>query len=129
MTVASVANGVILAENDALLHAIIRSVLERAGHQVFLAADGIEAVALARQVKARLVLLDIGMPHLNGLLACEEIRALPGYATVPIVFLTGYTDERMRTAAMELGANDFITKPFRPEDLMARLAVHLGPSS
>jgi DNA-binding response OmpR family regulator len=108
---------------------IIRGVLEHAGQRVFVAADGVEAVTLAGQLKARLVLLDIGMPNLSGLLTLEAIRALPGYANVPIVMLTGYSGERMRMAAMELGANDFITKPFRPDVLMGRLARYLDLSA
>jgi DNA-binding response OmpR family regulator len=127
LTGADLADGVIVAENDALFSGIIRTLLENADQQVFLAVDGDEAVALARQFEARLVLLDIGMPKLNGLMACEAIRLLPGYAQVPIVMLTGYADERMRLAAMQLGANDFITKPFQPDELMARLAAYLGP--
>ena len=121
----NVSNGVILGENDSLMRGIIRSVLLYAEQQAFMAADGLEAVALARQFKARLVLLDIGMPRLNGLLACEAIRALPGYADVPIIMLTGYDDERIRKAAQRLGANEFLTKPFRPDVLLARLAVYL----
>ena len=115
----------ILAENDALVRAIVRSVLVGAEQQVFQAADGLEAVDLARQFKARLVLLDIGMPRLNGLQACKAIRALPDYADVPIVMLTGYDDERVRQAAHRTGAHDFITKPFRPDVLLARLAKYL----
>lgn len=128
MTGADIADAVIVAENDALYSGIIRTMLENADQQVFLAVDGNEAVALARKFEARLVLLDIGMPKLNGLMACEAIRLLPGYAQVPIVMLTGYADERMRLAALQLGANDFITKPFQPDALMARLAPYLGPS-
>ncbi len=119
------ANGVILAENDGAMRAVIRSVLLRAEQLVFPAADGLEAVTLARQFRARLVILDIAMPRLNGLLACEAIRALPGYATVPIVMMTGYDNAPMRLAARRLGANDFITKPFRPYALLARLAAYL----
>ena len=125
MTLRRIANGVIVAENDALVRAIIRSVLVGAEQQVFQAADGLEAVDLARQFKARLVLLDIGMPRLNGLEACKAIRALPDYADVPIVMLTGYDDERVRQAAHRTGALDFITKPFRPDVLLARLAKYL----
>jgi len=125
MTQREILNGVIVAENDALMRGIIRSVLVEAGHQVFPVADGLEAVTLARQFKARLVLLDIGMRRLNGLQACEAIRALPDYADVPIVMLTGYHDERLSLAAQRLGANDFITKPFQPGALLARLAVFL----
>jgi DNA-binding response OmpR family regulator len=118
--------GVIVGENDTLMRGIIRSVLMHVEPQVFPAANGLEAVVLARQFKARLVLLDIAMPHLNGLLACEAIRALPGYADVPVVMLTGYDDGRLRQAALRLGARDFITKPFRPDLLLARLAPYLG---
>jgi len=126
---AAITNGVILAENDALMRGVIRSVLLRAEQQVFPVGNGVEAVALARQFRARLVLLDIAMPRLNGLLACEMIRALPGYAEVPIVMLTGHDDERFRTAARRLGANDFVVKPFQPNVLLARLATYLDMPS
>ncbi len=119
------ANGVILAENDALMRGVIRTILLRAEQLVFPVADGLEAVTLAQQFPARLVMLDIAMPRLNGLLACQAIRALPGYSNVPIVILTGYSDERMREAARRLGANDFITKPFRPNVLLAQLAPYI----
>jgi DNA-binding response OmpR family regulator len=120
-----IANGVILAENDALMRGVVRSLLVRAEQQVFPVGNGVEAVLLARQFRARLVLLDIAMPRLNGLLACEAIRALPGYAQVPIVMLTGHDDDRLREAARRFGANDFIVKPFQPNVLLARLAVYL----
>jgi DNA-binding response OmpR family regulator len=125
MTLGAITNGIILAENDALMRGIIRAVLLRAEQQVFPVGNGAEAVLLAQQFRARLVLLDIAMPRLNGLLACEAIRALPDYAEVPIVMLTGYDDERLRMAARRFGANDFIVKPFQPNALLARLAVYL----
>jgi DNA-binding response OmpR family regulator len=118
-------NGIILAENDALMRGIIRAVLLRAEQQVFPVGNGAEAVALAQQFRARLVLLDIAMPRLNGLLACEAIRALPDYAEVPIVMLTGHDDERFRVAARRVGATDFLVKPFQPNALLARLASYL----
>jgi DNA-binding response OmpR family regulator len=117
--------GVIVAENDPLIRGVIRSVLVDTRKHVFLAVDGLEAVSLASQFKAELVLLDIAMPRLNGLEACKRIRALPGYAGVAIVMLTGHDDERLRQAAKRFGANDFITKPFRPDMLLTRLAIHL----
>jgi DNA-binding response OmpR family regulator len=118
-------NGVIVADNEALMRDIVRTVLVRANQQVFPVVDGIEAVELARRFKARLVLLDIGMPRMNGLEAFAEIRALPGYADVPIVMLTGHSEEIMVAYARKLGVNDFITKPFRPNLLLARLAPYL----
>ena len=125
MTLPVIANGVIAAENDLQMRGLLRSVLTHAGQQVFPAADGEEAVALARQFKARLVLLDVAMPRVNGLQACDTIRRLPGYADVPIVILTGYDEERLRVAALRFGATEFITKPFRPNILLGRLAAYL----
>jgi len=125
MTTPVIANGVIAAENDLQMRGLLRSVLTHAGQQVFPAADGQEAVALARQFKARLVLLDVAMPRVNGLQACEMIRGLPGYADVPIVMLTGYDEDRLREAALRFGATEFITKPFRPNMLLGRLAAYL----
>ena len=125
MSTQTVVNGVIVAENDAQMRGLIRSVFVHSGQQVFLAADGEEAVALARQFKARLVLLDIAMPRCDGLQACELIHQLPDYGEVPIVMLTGFDDRRYRAAAQRHGATDFITKPFRPTVLLARLAAWL----
>jgi DNA-binding response OmpR family regulator len=89
---------------------------------------GLKAVNLAQQFQARLVPLDINMPRLNGLLAFKAIRAIPAYGNVPIVMLTAYTDIRMRLAAEALGANGYITKPFRPDDLLLLLATCLDGS-
>ena len=99
MTAPAAAGGIILAENDPLMRGLLRSILVRTDRRVFPARDGLEAVMLAQQFPAGLVLLDVSMPRLNGLLACEAIRALPGYASVPIVMLTGHDDERLRKAA------------------------------
>ena len=126
MTESSVANGVILGEDDQLMRGIIGSILRSAGHHVFLASDGEEAVNLARQFRPRLVLLDINMPRLNGLLAFKAIRAIPTNADVPIAILTAFTDERMRKAAEELGVSGYITKPFRPDDLLLTLSPFLN---
>ncbi|HTZ70989.1 MAG TPA: response regulator [Acetobacteraceae bacterium] len=126
MNPTSIANGVILAENDAILRGVMRAVLSRAEQLVFPASDGIEAVMLARRFTARLVLLDISMPRLNGLLACEAIRLLPGYGRVPIVLLSGSADEALRLAARRIGAKDVISKPFLPGALLSRLAPYLS---
>jgi two-component system chemotaxis response regulator CheY len=125
MTGSGVANGVILGDDDLLVRGIIGSMLRAAGHNVFLASDGDEAVNLARQFRPRLVLLDINMPRLNGLLATKAIRAMPANAGVPIIILTAYTDARMRCAAEELRVSGYITKPFRPDELLRKLSPYL----
>jgi CheY-like chemotaxis protein len=118
-------NSVIVAENDVQMRDLIRSVLLRVRQQVFPVADGAEALTLARQFRARLVLLDISMPRLNGLQACTAIHNLPGYTEVPIVMLSSHDDERFRSAAKRVGATSFITKPFRPNLLLTQLAEYL----
>jgi CheY-like chemotaxis protein len=115
-------NAVIVADNDIQMRGLIRSVLTHARLQVFQAVNGTEAVELARQFRPGLILLDIAMPNGNGMEACKAIRSLPDYAEVPIVMLTGYAHPRLVAAARQLGVNDFITKPFRPNALLARIA-------
>jgi CheY-like chemotaxis protein len=125
MTSQVLTNSVIVAENDVQMRDLIRSILLRVRQQVFPVADGAEALMLARQFRARLVLLDISMPRLNGLQACSAIHQLPGYADVPIIMLTSHDHERFRAAAKRVGATDFITKPFRPNSLLTQLADYL----
>jgi sigma-B regulation protein RsbU (phosphoserine phosphatase) len=125
MTTQVLSNGVIVAENDEQIRDLIRSVLLRARQQVFPVANGAEALMMARRLRARLVLLDISMPRLNGLQACTAIRNLPGYADVPIVMLTAHDDERFRATAKRVGATNFIAKPFRPSLLLTQLAEYL----
>jgi CheY-like chemotaxis protein len=120
---------VICAENDPLMRDVIRSALTNAGQTVFTCSNGGEALSLARQFQARLVLLDIAMPYVNGLEACAKIRSMPGYADVPIIMLTGYTDARLRSSAQQFGANDYITKPLRLKALLKVLSRYLDISS
>ena len=79
---------VIVADNDAIIRSILRSVLEGEGFTVLPGIDGFEAVDIARRTQASLVILDYKMPHMDGITACSEIRQLPGYAATPIVILT-----------------------------------------
>jgi CheY-like chemotaxis protein len=125
MTSQVLTNSVIVADNDVQMRDLIRSVLLRVRQQVFPVANGAEALMLARRFRARLVLLDISMPRLNGLQACTAIHNIPGYADVPIVMLSSHDDDRFRAAAKRVGATSFITKPFRPTLLLAQLAEYL----
>lgn len=117
---------VIVADNDAVVRGVVRSLLLSMGQTVFLASCGEEAVAVAMQVPASLVLLDLVMPRLNGFLACERLRRLPGYEHTPIVILSGFDGERERNAAIRVGATHFITKPFQPAMLLQSLSPYLN---
>lgn len=118
-------SGVVVADDDSMIRGILRSRLTDLGQDVFLAADGEEAVGLASRMPARLVILDLNMPKLNGMRACEQIRALPGYETTPIVILTVNDDPRTKAAAERAGATAFLSKPFRSAPLLEVLSRFL----
>ena len=103
---------VIVAENDAMMRGLLRSALEQPKRTLLLCVDGIEAVELASQTVATLVLLDLRMPRMGGIEACLEIRELSRYSTVPIVILTVFDGQALRRRAMLAGATAFLAKPF-----------------
>lgn len=119
-------HGVIVADDDVLIRGILRSMLASVGQDVFVAASGEEAVDFASMVRASLILLDLKMPGLNGLLACQQIRGLPGHATTPIVVLTAHDTASARVAAERVGATLFIGKPFQPAALLGTLSGFLN---
>lgn len=112
---------IIIAENDSMMRGIFRSVLARPRRSLKLASDGDEAVRLAEEGQAALVLLDLKMPRMDGITAARMIRAVDGYEKTPIVILTGVPNEQQRQAAKRLRA-EFWTKPIAIEDLRKGLA-------
>lgn len=119
-------SSVIIADDSRLMRDVLRSHLERSFGHVHLAADGLEAVEVARASQAALVILDFRMSKLNGVEACREIRQLPGYDKVPIVLLTAYDDERLRREADRAGVSFVFPKPVIYEHLMEKLVPYLA---
>jgi CheY-like chemotaxis protein len=117
--------GVIVADDDSMIRSILKDKLEAIQQDVFLANNGLEAVELASRMQASLVILDVKMPKLDGLLACERIRKLPGYALTPIVMLTFQDTERAQKSASRAGATMFLVKPFGSAALMLALSRYL----
>ena len=117
---------VIVADNDEVVRGVLRAIMIGVGRDVLVASNGEEAVAFARRDRARLFVLDLDMPKLNGLLTCKRLRALPGYESTPIAILTGHDGENARNAAMRVGATLFLAKPFQPAALLAALLPFLG---
>ncbi len=113
---------IIIAENDSMVRGILRSILEQPGRALLLAADGDEAVQHAETVQATLILLDLMMPRMGGIIACQRIRELSQYKDVPIVILTGYDSERGRRDARRAGVTSFFVKPFTTDNLRRGLA-------
>jgi CheY-like chemotaxis protein len=124
MTPTAVSN-VIVADDDPMIRSVLQSKLEALGLNVFLTADGMEAIGLASRVSAVLIILDLKMPKLNGLLACERIRMMPCNARTPIVILTSTHEKSAEEAGLRAGATAFHTKPFRAPLLLHELARFL----
>jgi len=101
---------------------LVRDYLERGGFLVLTAADGEQALQVARRSHPDLVILDLSLPGLDGL---DVARALRRDGDVPIIMLTARTEESDRVAGLELGADDYVTKPFSIQELLARVRAHL----
>ena len=116
------AERILLADDDEMILDILRYQLEREGYEVLTAADGQEALELAQTGRPDLVLLDVMMPKLQGWEVC---RALRRESTVPILMLTARGEEMDRVLGLELGADDYIVKPFSFRELLARVHAAL----
>ncbi len=99
--------------------------LQREGFRVYSARNGVEAIEMAGKVKPDLVILDVMMPEMDGIAACEEIRKLPSCKNVVIAFLTARGEDYSQIAGFEAGADDYITKPVRPKVLISRVKALL----
>jgi DNA-binding response OmpR family regulator len=118
---------VLVADDEPHIGRIIKMKLEQGPFRVTLVYDGREALeAIERHEDISLVLLDLMMPHLSGLDVLAAVRANPKHRDLPCIILTAAGQEQQHTRAMELGATDFLTKPFSPKRLYARAAELVG---
>ncbi len=113
---------VLVVDDERPIADILKFNLEREGFEVEVAYDGEAAVAKARQSSFQLVILDIMLPKLDGFSVCKEIRA---HSAVPILMLTAKEAEVDKVLGLELGADDYVTKPFSPRELLARVRAIL----
>jgi len=120
---------VLVVDDDPFIRGLILTTLEDVAHfALFEAADGQEALVVARAEHPRLVFLDIDMPRLDGIATCRALRADPATAGATIVMLTASADDSARRRSEEAGADLFLTKPFSPLDLL-RMVDRLGGES
>ena len=109
---------ILIADDDAGIRDVLRMAFEPAGFTVSVAADGQAALEMARSLSPDLVVFDIGMPEMDGLTVCREIRKT---SEMPILFLTAQSDEVDRIVGLEMGADDYVAKPFSPREVVARV--------
>ncbi|MDT8392528.1 MAG: response regulator [Bacteroidales bacterium] len=104
---------------------LIISILDEHGYSVSYAQSGKNAIEQCSKVQYDLILLDIMMPAMDGFEVCSEIRNMGNYETVPIIFLTARTDQESILKGFEMGAVDYVTKPFSEKELLVRIETHL----
>jgi len=113
---------ILVVDDEAKIARLVRDYLEQAGYRVVLAFDGREALAAFRHEKPRLVVLDLMLPQVDGL---DVARAIRQESDTPIIMLTARVEEADKLVGLELGADDYVTKPFSPRELVARVRVVL----
>ena len=113
---------VLVVEDEIKIARLVRDYLHQAGFEVLEAADGAAALSLVRAERPDMVVLDLGLPGMDGL---DVTRALRAVSSVPIIMLTARSEETDRIVGLELGADDYVTKPFSPKELVARIRAVL----
>jgi len=117
----------ILAVDDSVsIRQMVKLALNRGGYEVVSAEDGNDGLAKARATKADMVITDLNMPGMNGIALIKEIRKLPAYTGVPIIFLTTESDAALKAEAKLAGATGWIVKPFQGEQLLAAVRKVIG---
>ena len=111
---------ILVVDDEPKITQLVSDYLQRAGFSVLVAYDGKKALSLAKTEKPDMVVLDLGLPQLDGLDFTREFRKT---SNVPIIMLTARSDETDKLIGLELGADDYITKPFSPKELVARVRV------
>ena len=122
---ASTIRRILVVEDDSKTADIVRLYLERYGYQVLTAHDGSRGLDLARETKPDLIVLDLLIPGVKGLEVCRTLRR---ESDVPIIMLTALSTERDKLEGLDLGADDYVTKPFSPRELVARVRAVLRRS-
>ena len=116
------ASRILIVEDDPNTIKLVSLYLGKDGHKVMSAQDGLEGLRLAREARPDLIVLDLMLPKLDGAELCRTLRE---ESSVPVIMLTARVEEQDRLAGLELGADDFVTKPFSPRELAARVRAVL----
>lgn len=116
---------ILIADDEPDIVEFVSYNLKKESYKVISAGDGLEAVKLAKEHKPDLILLDIMMPKLDGIGACEHLRSQPEFQSTLIVFLTALGDEQSEIKGLNVGADDYIVKPIKPKLLLSRIQALL----
>jgi CheY-like chemotaxis protein len=117
---------ILIAEDERDIRDLIAFTLRFAGYEVFPAANGEEALELSRQVNPDLILMDVRMPRMTGYEACQLLKANPDLKDIPVVFLSAKGQETEIQQGLDAGAEDYLLKPFAPDQLTTRVKTILA---
>ncbi len=117
---------ILVADDEPKIRMFLRANLEARDYEVYLAQDGVETVEMAGRVLPDVIVLDVNMPRMDGIEACRRIRE---WADMPIIILSVRGDEKDKVRALDEGADDYVTKPFGVDELLARIRVALRRST
>lgn len=112
---------ILVVDDESELTDLMHYHFRRAGHDVSTATNGWEAIHVVQANRPDLILLDLMLPDLDGFGVCEILRRDPATATIPIIIVSAWVSNDSRSLGLELGALDYITKPFRPQELVERV--------
>ena len=116
---------ILLVDDEVDILEFISYNLEKEGYKVYTAKNGLEAIKVAEKTIPHLIILDVMMPEMDGIAACEEMRKIPSLKNTVIAFLTARGEDYSQIAGFEAGADDYITKPVRPKVLVSRVKALL----
>jgi two-component system, OmpR family, alkaline phosphatase synthesis response regulator PhoP len=116
---------IVIIEDEPNIVKLLEFNLNREGYQTLIAENGVEGLALVRQESPDLVILDLMLPDLDGLSVCKQLQADKQTRLIPIIILTAKSDEADRVLGLEMGADDYVIKPFSPRELVARVRAVL----
>ena len=118
-------NTVLIIDDDPLIRRMVRALLEGEGFTVYEAENGAQGLEMATRIRPGLIILDVMMPVLNGYEVLKALRSRLEFVDIPVLMLTAESDQKSELYALELGADDYIRKPFVPQLLVARVKALL----
>ena len=116
---------VLLVDDNPTNLQLLFETLDGRGYKLLIAKDGKTALSIARKAGPHLILLDIMMPEIDGYEVCRQLKADPATEEIPVIFLSALTDTKDKVQGLDLGAVDYVTKPFQPDEVIARVNTHL----
>jgi len=121
----SAEEAILLVDDNPTNLQLLFETLDGRGYKLLIAKDGNAALSIARKACPNLILLDIMMPEIDGYEVCRQLKADPATAEIPVIFLSALTDTKDKVQGLDLGAVDYVTKPFQPDEVIARVNTHL----